>query len=255
MRADERPRTSHPRPSAVARTDPGRVLRFALIAAWAAFLGWLHVSGQMSRYIGPRTYWVVDLGAVALAAAAVAHLSTLKSSRPRRAGRRDVLGALVLLAPMIAVALAPSASLGALAASHKAISGLTSGSGSTVPVLHDASKGVSVIDIHYASESAEYAAKTGISDGYKVALLGFVTHPSGTPADRFAVTRFFISCCAADAIPYSVEVDPSRAGSSSTMKDNTWLVVKGSLQREDNEYVLQASAVHRTGAPKDPYLY
>jgi uncharacterized repeat protein (TIGR03943 family) len=239
-----------PRP----RVDGRRVTRLVLLTAWAAFLAWLQVSGEIGRYIGPRTYWVVDLGAIALGFSAAGHLFSLRSTAPAGVRPRELLGGLVLLAPILAVVLVPAASLGSLAASHKAISRLSSGSSGTVPVIHDASKGVSVVDIHYASESADYAAEVGITDGYRIALLGFVTHPSGTPSGDFALTRFFISCCAADAIPYSVEVDPG-AAASKPFRNDTWLVVRGVLRRRGDEYVLEATRIEPAKAPKDPYLY
>jgi putative membrane protein len=234
--------------------DARRVARFAVLLAWAGFFAWLRASGEITRYIGPRTYWVVSFGGVTLALAALGNLLAIRTrgaTRPLSFG--EMGGMVVLAAPIMAVALVPSAQLGALAASRKAISGLAS-STSLIPSAHDASKGVSVVDIHYASESPEYAESMGISDGYRIDLLGFVTHPSGTPRGRFALTRFFVSCCAADAIPYSVQVDPAKAGMRG-FTDNTWLDISGALYKEGEEYVLVAQRINKTRAPKDPYLY
>ena len=40
--------------------------RMVVLALWSAFFAWLLVSGEVYRYIGPRTRWVVVFGAVML---------------------------------------------------------------------------------------------------------------------------------------------------------------------------------------------
>ena len=40
-------------------TDRRRLARGLVLACWAGFFAWLHLSGEKTRYLGPRTYWVV----------------------------------------------------------------------------------------------------------------------------------------------------------------------------------------------------
>lgn len=240
------------RPAGAAHWDPHRVARAAVLVVWTAFFLWLLLTGEVYRYIGLRTHWVVVFGAATLAIATVAQLVSLRSSKPPRGlALREVAAFALMLCPVLAVVLIPAPSLGALAASTKATGGILS-SDALVPAAPQQGEGVSFVDIHYASESERYAADAGISDGYRIELTGFVTHPSGTPEGSFALTRFFISCCAADAIPYSVRVDP---GAGATYPDNTWLTISGALYKQGDQYVLRPSAVHKVPEPKDPYIY
>jgi uncharacterized repeat protein (TIGR03943 family) len=229
-----------------------RVARAIVLVAWTSFFAWLLLTGEVYRYIGLRTHWVVVFGAVILGIATVAQLLALRSSEPAgRLSPREVGGLGLLLCPILVVLMIPAPSLGALAASTKSTGGILS-SDALIPSAPSGSEGVTFVDIHYASASAAYAGDVGITDGYRVELTGFVTHSEVAPEGGFALTRFFISCCAADAIPYSVGVDP---GTERSFTDDTWLTVSGALYKEGDQYVLRAEKVDTVAEPKDPYIY
>jgi uncharacterized membrane protein len=43
-----------------------RSIRALALVAWAGVFTWLWVSGESVRYLGPRTQWVVPVGAIGL---------------------------------------------------------------------------------------------------------------------------------------------------------------------------------------------
>ncbi len=229
--------------------DGRRALRGTVLAAWSAFFGWLWLSGEMTRYLGPRTYWVIVFGAIALGAAAAAHLLGLRRTAGERLTRSDVLGAAILLVPMALAGALPDAQLGAQAASRKASAGGFAAA-SLLPVP-EPGEDISFREIHYASESEEYAGSAGIATGVDVELTGFVTHLPDTPG-TFSLTRFYVSCCAADAIPYSV---PIVAPEGEDRRDDEWLTIEGSLVQQSDRWVLEATSLVPVEAPKEPYLY
>lgn len=228
--------------------DPRRAARAFALAVWAGFFVWLWASGEVSRYLGPRTYWVVPFGAVTLATAVVAQVGTLRRESPRALHAREAIGLALLVAPVLAVVIVPRPALGALAASKKATGAIALGS--LAAPAPEPGKAISFIDIHYASRSREYAAALGIGDGTDVRLLGFVTTPEGAPPGTFELTRFYVSCCAADAVPYSVTV-----GSNEAPAVDSWLEVSGTLSLVDGRYVVVADDVTERSEPEDPYLY
>ena len=232
-------------------TDRRRLARGLTLACWAGFFAWLHVSGEKTRYLGPRTYWVVVFGTVVLGVAAAAHLLTLRTGSPSRVDRRDAAGLATLLLPLVVVAAVPSAQLGALAASRKTSGAGAAAVGAIAPPAPDAGGPVSFVDVHYASESESYAAEAGIAEGMEIELTGFVTHPAGLPSGTLGLTRFQVSCCAADAVPYTVPliVDPG------SRDDDEWLRVRGNLALRDGVFVLDPVEVTAVDAPRDPYLY
>lgn len=232
-------------------SDRRKLARGVVLACWAGFFAWLHLSGEKTRYLGPRTYWVVVFGGIVLGAAALAHFVTARRGPARRLEPRDLSGIGALLVPLLAVAAVPSAQLGALAASRKTAGSGASAVGAIAPPAPAAGDAVSFGEIHYASESPEYAAEAGIAEGMAIELTGFVTHPGDLPAGTLGLTRFQVSCCAADAVPYTVPLvlEPG------AHEDDVWLRASGHLSLRDGEYVLDPEAVTVVDAPSDPYLY
>ena len=215
-----------------------RILRGVVLAAWGAFFVWLLVSGEVLRYIGPRTQWVVVFGAVALTLVAAGFWM---SRDKQQAG---TIGVAVLLLPIIAVIVVPKPTLGSLAASRKLSGGPVV---SLQPQPLEPGEEVSFPEIEYAAESSEYASANGIVDGLEVELTGFVTETEAS-AD-FDLTRFAIFCCAADVVPHSVPVDADR-----DYPADQWLTVTGVLEERDGTLVVVASSVEEISEPQDPYL-
>lgn len=231
--------------------DRRRLARGLVLTCWAVFFAWLHLSGEKTRYLGPRTYWVVVFGAIVLGAAALAHFVTARRGAERKLELRDAAGIAALLVPLLAVAAVPSAQLGALAASRKSAGAGAGSVGAIAPPAPDAGGDVSFAEIHYASESETYAGEAGIAEGMEVELTGFVTHPAGLPGGTLGLTRFQVSCCAADAVPYTVPLVLDPEGT----EDDVWLEVSGRLALREGVYVVEPEDVNEVDAPTDPYLY
>jgi len=228
--------------------------RAIVLMLWSAFFAYLWISDEMVRFLGPRTYWVVPFGCLTLGAAALAHVVAIWRERNAgdrtegRMSRSDLVGIAVLLVPIVAVIAVPQAELGAQAVTRKATGGGAT-SALLAPPARDAGQPPSFIDVHYANDSDEYASALGIGDGTPLNLTGFVSSTDGP--SEFTLTRFYVSCCAADAIPYSVNVIEEGAG----YPDNTWLRVNGVLHSEGQELKLVAGAIEEIEPPDSPYLY
>jgi uncharacterized repeat protein (TIGR03943 family) len=162
--------------------------------------------------------------------------------------RSDLAGITALLVPIVAVIALPQAELGAQAVSRKATS---SGATSALiaPPEPDPDRPPTFIDVHYSNDSTEYATALGIGDGTMLNLTGFVSATNNP--NEFTLTRFYVSCCAADAIPYSVGVLVAGA----EFPDNTWLRVNGVLRSDGEELKLVAESVEEVEQPDNPYLY
>ena len=213
-----------------------------VLALWATFLWWLIVSGEIYRYIGPRTRWVIWFGAVCLTLVAVAYAAaSIKDARSRASVFQLVTHA-ALVIPILLVVVIPKPSLGSLAASRKLTNSYIA-AGALQPSALQPGEEVSFPEIQYASESEKYAATVGISDGYRITLTGFLSDATGGPAGTIPLTRFSMFCCAADVIPYTVWVDPGTSGS--TYPRDTWLTVQGALIKTGDRYVLEAERVTR----------
>jgi uncharacterized repeat protein (TIGR03943 family) len=228
----------------------GRIARTVVLLVWASFFAYLWLTGEMTRYLGPRTYWVVPFGMATLVGAAAIHVATLRSRSPRKLSPGQIGGLSVLLIPIVAVVVVPRPDLGALAASRKA-TGVGAAAGYMAPPASSDAE-PSFIDVHFANESPEYGTKRGVVEGRALDLVGFVSRSPASPGGAFELSRFYVSCCAADAIPYSVVVDP--AGSSVDFSADTWLSVSGVLRRGPGGFELEARSIREVKEPRDPYL-
>lgn len=230
------------------RPTYGRLKLFVL-AAWTSFFIWLIWSGQIYRYIGPRTRWVVTFGAVTLSLVTAGHAFLLKDVDRSKASTRELLGLAVLLLPLLMVVVVPQPSLGSLAVSRKASGGFVAAA-ALQPPAPEAGDEISFEEISYANGSEQYASALGAVDGYELELTGFVSG-SPTPGDTFELSRFSVFCCAADAVPYTVSV---LAPGEERPPNDTWLKVTGELFWTEGDLRLQAHSVVSVDEPRDPYI-
>jgi uncharacterized repeat protein (TIGR03943 family) len=214
--------------------------RLAVTAVWALFFYALWLTGTADRYLGARTQWLVPFGAVTLTVAAVL---SWRASRPRASLRlAEAVGLLALFVPLALVALVPHAELGAYAANHK--------SGSFFPAVKPrppaTPRDVTLLDVRVAEDDDVFALASHIHRGTRVGLLGLVTarRPAG-----FTLTRFYITCCVADAQPLTIDVNSARP-----VTRNEWVWVTGILDRRSKHYSLTADRVAPRRPPASPYL-
>ncbi|WP_169083720.1 TIGR03943 family putative permease subunit [Paenibacillus sp. PL91] len=92
--------------------------------------------------------------------------------------------------------------------------------------------------------------------GKEIELTGFVYREEDMGKDRFAVSRFAMNCCSADALPYGLMITWPKA---MDYVDDEWVSVRGTLTTStylDNEIItLEAVKVARINAPASPYVY
>jgi uncharacterized repeat protein (TIGR03943 family) len=215
-------------------------LRIAVTAAWAVFFYLLWLTGTSDRYLGARTQWLVPFGAVTLTVVVALAARSWRAGPALRAG--EGLGLLALAVPLVLVLLVPHAELGAYAASRK--------SGSFFPAVKPqppaTPRDVNLLDIRISELDPLFAIVAHVHRGARVGLLGIVTH---TGPGRFSLTRFYITCCIADAQPLTIEVDSTRH-----VAMNQWVFVTGKLERPGKQYTLAADGVVARRSPSDPYL-
>lgn len=89
----------------------------------------------------------------------------------------------------------------------------------------------------------------------KAKLSGFVLKDPTLPADYFLISRFVISCCAADARPVGIPVkyDPQK----NSFKNDQWIELEGVFDIDtfngDRQPVLMLQNAHDISIPENPY--
>jgi uncharacterized repeat protein (TIGR03943 family) len=225
----------------------GRI--FALMG-WACFLLWLQVADQVPRYLGPRTAWIVPLGAVAFALAALAQVRfTAESPSARRPlGLREAAGIAAVLAPPLVALCMADATLGSLAASNK-LGDRGIDVARLADSLRDGSGPIDFLVLRVADEDPAMARRRGIKPGRAVELTGFVYKRSEAPGRPMRLARFYMTCCVADSVAIDVPVFGARA-----FPVDTWLTVTGVLAKRDGHFVVYWAKATKIEPPKHPYL-
>jgi uncharacterized repeat protein (TIGR03943 family) len=224
-----------------------RSLRALALVTWAGAFAWLWVTGESVRYLGPRTQWVVPVGAIGLGLAAAGYLYATRAEAPARVSAGEALGLAGLVVPVLAAAVLANAQLGALAASNKLSSRGIDSSALARLASRDA-KQVGFLQLNAAGRDAELTSELGLREGRSVELAGFVSEPGRT----FTLSRFYITCCVADAVPIGVHVAAGRRGTRFEKDD--WVDVTGVLARGHREWVIEALELEPINPPSDPYL-
>jgi putative membrane protein len=224
-----------------------RSVRALVLVAWAALFTWLWVSGESVRYLGPRTQWVIPVGAIGLALAGAGYLLSTSHREYPRIGRREGLGLAALLVPVLAALVLANAQLGALAASNK-LSSRGIDSAALARLASRDAKQVGFLQLNAAGHDAQLSRELGLVAGRPIELTGFVSEAGRS----FTLSRFYITCCVADAVPVGVRV--VAAGPRPEVRRDAWLNVTGVLVRGDREWNVRALRIERIKPPADPYL-
>jgi uncharacterized repeat protein (TIGR03943 family) len=92
-------------------------------------------------------------------------------------------------------------------------------------------------------------------EGKHLQIGGFVTREQGLGKHRFILSRFLLSCCSADALPYGIIVESDEA---SKYKNNTWWTITGTIQLVEYEgqqqLALIPDQIEPLKKPASPYI-
>jgi uncharacterized repeat protein (TIGR03943 family) len=235
-----------------------RLGRAAVIAALATVTVRLLASGDFGRYVQQRMRWPLILAAIVLVGFAVHEaLRAAREERQDLATRHrraaPTIGWLLLAPAVVVVAVVPGG-LGATAANRVDAYTATDRTDSFAPL--DTTDGpVEMRMIDFIDRSV-WDPERSLTD-VPVRLTGIVVNDPDL-VDGFRLTRFLVSCCAADGIPLQVDV----SGLESPLPDDTWVTATVVWQPPGPEVELGSTAPIRATLlaierlaepPSDPY--
>ncbi|NES24685.1 MAG: TIGR03943 family protein [Symploca sp. SIO3E6] len=93
--------------------------------------------------------------------------------------------------------------------------------------------------------------------GQPVKVTGFVVHPPELPSKYLLISRFVITCCAADAYPVGLPVKLNV--NKDKYPADSWIEVEGQMITEnlegERQLTIEASSVKKIDEPDNPYNY
>ena len=223
------------------------------------FLFALWMRGNLSLYIHERFVWLVVAASIGLVwIGAVYHSRRVRTSEQphHHHGEFSWGGLFLVLLPIVVGLTVPRTPLGADAMRNRTVNveSMTSlaAPGNTRLLLKPAGKRTILDWVMLFLMASDDSAL----NGEQADVTGFVYHDDEAEADTFRVSRFVVTCCAADAVPVSLPVfwPGSRA-----LKNDQWVEVSGHFEirsiAETPAPVLIADSVTVVEMPEMPYLY
>jgi uncharacterized repeat protein (TIGR03943 family) len=101
-----------------------------------------------------------------------------------------------------------------------------------------------------------YEANTAQFEGQKASVIGFVYFDETLSEGQFFVSRFVVSCCAADGFAIAMPAEWSEAA---TLEQDSWVLVKGTIKsvmlNDKVVPMIVAETIQPVPVPNQPYLF
>jgi len=244
------------------------------LSAWSAMLFRYWFGGKLLLLLHPDYAWLSNTAAIALVLLVAFTIyriltqlygSTAQSRAQANTSQNANQGHVTLLPPSISSALLLGVAVFGMIYTPRAFSSQTAmqrGISETLTLTRaqpqrfgraDAPEDRTVIDwIRLINAYPEPDAYSGEA----VDLTGFVFYPEGWPENYIMVSRFVLTCCAADAYPVGL---PVRVASRTPYPVDSWLAVKGEIFTETFEerrqVAIAPTEIKTIPEPKNPYEY
>lgn len=245
------------------RRPPSPWLDVLAIAAWGLLLLKFWLTGQLFLLIHPNYLWLTVGSAFALLMMSCLKAGWLLKNPPRSqpSGQHSTL-----LPPNLSSGLLLLLAIGGLFITPRAFASDTAiqrGVGDALTLTRvkpqafrgsNRTEDKTLIDW---TRTLQVYPEPDAYTGQKVKVTGFVVHPPNLPPSYLLITRFVITCCAADVYPVSLPV--KLAGDRSAYKPDTWLEITGQMTTEQlgdkRQLTIAAQTLTPVPEPKDPYNY
>jgi uncharacterized repeat protein (TIGR03943 family) len=232
-----------------------RLFQGLMLIALSLFLAGKLINGKLTWYINLR---FIPLTVLAIILLAVMAQMIFTSSRKRNSDDDHVHTSsgnlLILLIPILIGVLLPARPLDSSAVDTKGVNvNAPLIANTTATEFEAAADRRNILDwmriFNYEKDLTPYLNQ-------KAKIIGFVYHDDRLAADQFLVSRFVISCCAADAFAVGI---PVQWDGASEFEANTWVQVEGPVEAAEfngqKTPLVLASSVETVRAPEQPYLF
>lgn len=222
-------------------------------------------NGQLTWYINSRFIPLTIIGIIFLAVMAQVVFTEIRRSRKHEQEHPEHLhghdhapssiSLWVMLIPLAIGLLIPARPLDSSAFSTKGFntSAPLVSADSSASIFETESEERNILDwlklFSYQDDVAQFV-------GQKASVVGFVYFDETLTSNQFYVSRFVVSCCAADGFAIAM---PVRWDNASALQQDAWVVVEGSIESIDlngrRVPLIAADSVQTVGVPDQPYLF
>lgn len=215
-------------------------------------------NGQLTWYINSRFIPLTIFGIVFLAVLTQVIFSEIRRSRQQNEEHDHApapVNLWVMLLPLLIGVLIPARPLDSSAFATKGFntsSPLVSAD-SSAQIFETESEERNVLDwiklFNYQEDTSQFT-------GERASVIGFVYFDETLGEKQFFVSRFVVSCCAADGFAIAM---PAEWEDAATLEQDSWVLVKGTIESVTLDGrvtpLIVAESVQPVPVPEQPYLY
>lgn len=236
-------------------------LESCAIAAWGIILLKLWISGQLYLLVHPNYIPLTVIAGIALTL--VGGVEAWRVSKRRQLNNQQhvtlikpsISSGLLLIVAIIALFVSPRPFTSEKAIHRGVIENIADAR--TIPQSFRASNRPEERTLVEWVRTISAYPEPDAYQGQKVKLSGFAVHAPDQPDNMFLITRFVITCCAADVYPVSLPVKITE--SRSNYPPDRWFQIEGQADVEitgsKRQVVIVASNITAIAEPKNPYDY
>jgi uncharacterized repeat protein (TIGR03943 family) len=235
------------------------------IGSWGILLLKLWLFGQLNLLIHPNYFWMtVVAGFVLVAIAALEAQRVVQRRRNERAqqGAQHVTlllpgwsSSLLLITAWLGLVITPQP-FASDTAIHRGVNDSLTAT-RAVPQSFRASNRSEERSLVEWTRTLNVYPEPDTYAGQKAKVQGFVVYPKDLPEQYFLISRFVITCCAADVYPVSLPVNVGQERAK--YPRDRWLEVEGQMSTEEINgkriLAIQPSKLTPIPTPQNPYEY
>lgn len=239
------------------------ILDVLAIAAWGILMLKYWLTGKLNLLIHPNYFWLVIASGLGLLV--VSGLKGWQLLRRRRAFAPSLqhitlfppgFSSALLLATAILGLLFTPRVFASQTAIQRGVTDFLAGGRSQPQAFHSSVRPEERSLLDWMRTLNVYPEPDAYT-GQKVKVQGFVIHPPELPPDYLLLSRFVITCCAADAYPVGLPVKLTE--NRQVHPPDTWLEVEGQMVTENlggkRQLTIFASSLKKIPEPENPYEY
>jgi uncharacterized repeat protein (TIGR03943 family) len=231
------------------------------VTAWGVLLLNYWLDGSLSILIHPNYFWLAAFTGFALLfiGSLKAYLLFRYPARPNSAEHNSLLPGNWAIGLLLATAIAGLLITPKVFTSTKAIQGGVTENGSITRSQPQSFRSQTKPEdrslVDWVRTLSAYPEPDTYS-GQKANISGFVVNSSALGNQYLLLSRFVITCCAADVYPVSLTV---KLPASQQYQADTWLQIQGKMATETlaskRQLVLIANNIKPIPTPRNPYEY
>ncbi|MDF2873980.1 MAG: hypothetical protein K0R22_663 [Sporomusa sp.] len=244
------------------------VIKTMILTGFFLLLAWLAQTGELALFINPRFKPLTELSAYLLLAMSVVQATQIVHkpsvhSHTSCCGHSHNGSLLPFILTLLVAFLLPNNSLDASVAANKGLNFRLSGDTEAAltniprPLAETLAKAqlIQVTDINFTEVMFEVNSFPNDYAGKEIELTGFVLKDASMLPAHFALARYVIVCCSADASPYGLVCNYP----VTDYPADTWLTIRGTIQLEKqqnkNTAVVNVTTAKSVPKPARPYIY